>query len=60
MYSAKLNLLPQSMQRKLTARQPNSTLRVPPQFLHFMTISSVFSITTTFFNILACCTSFLK
>jgi hypothetical protein len=34
-YSARLNLLLQSMQRKLAERQPNSNFTGPPQSLHF-------------------------
>jgi len=34
-YSASPNLLLQSMQRKLTERQPNTSFTGPPQALHF-------------------------
>lgn len=43
-YSASPNLLLQSMQRKLTERQPKSSFTGPPHSLHFKTVSFILTI----------------
>ena len=40
-YSASPNLLLQSMQRKLTERQPKTSFTGPPQSLHFKSVSFI-------------------